>query len=212
MKWKYYPLADADSKAKKQVLKNLEMGAYEHTLSKKLLSHFSEATGPIFLIAFESLDVDADCLYEYASYCGGKAELPGWKSIPWTDCPRWGLIHFVNDYLHASKQAIVLCENWMDTPTEYATQWRPRESRVVFYQEDVYHVLTSEDTDLDLIECTIRESEKHWATSVCSRCAEALIGNIPSEGCLDAIVANTVHIFTPALDGEGYLIWSPQPK
>ena len=154
MKWTYYPLSDNDPKAKIQVLKNMEMGAHEHSLSKKLLHRFSEARGPMLLIALESLDLDADCLYEYGTYCGGMGELPGWESIPWTDFPRWGLIHFINDFLHTSKDAVVICENWIDTQRKYSTEWRPRESRVLFYQEDVYHVLTSMDTDPNLIECT----------------------------------------------------------
>ena len=51
MAWKYYPLAVDDPKAKKKLLENLEVGSNEHTLSKKLLQRFSEASGAMFLIA-----------------------------------------------------------------------------------------------------------------------------------------------------------------
>ena len=205
MKWTYYPLSDNDPKAKMQVLKNLEMGAYEHTLSKKLLLRFSDASGPMLLIAFESLDLNADCLYEYATYCGGKSKPPDSESLSWMDCPRWGLIPFVDEYLLKSKEAIVLCENWAATRKAVAV-W-PRESRLLLFGDEVYHVLTSENAARpESIECAIRESQHHWATGVCSSCAEVLQGEIPSEAFFDAIVANTTHIFTPRSTGKA--TWS----
>lgn len=207
-KWTYYPLPRGDSKAKKQVLQNLEMGAHEHTLSKKLLARFSEANGPMLLIAFESLDLDADCLYEYATYCGGQSKPPGFESISWMDCPRWGLVPFVDKYLLKSREAIVLCENWAATRTS-VTDF-PRESRLLLFGDEVYHILSSENAARpESIECAIRESEHHWATGVCSLYAELPQGDIPSETFFDAVVGSTAHIFTPALDGQGYLVWSP---
>lgn len=208
MMWKYYPLSDNDPKAKRQVLKNMEMVVPEHTLSKKLLQRFSEASGPMLLIAFESLDLDADCLYEYATYCGGKYNLPGSESISWMDGPMWGLIPFLDKYLLKSKEAIVLCENW--AATRKAVVDFPRESQILLFGDEVYHILTSENAGSpDSIECTIRESEHHWATGVCSLYTELPQDDIQSEAFFDAIVMNTTHIFTPALDGEGYLVWSP---
>lgn len=42
------------------------MGAMEHTLTQKLLAKFSDAKG--VMIAFESLDLDTNYLYKYATY------------------------------------------------------------------------------------------------------------------------------------------------
>ncbi len=221
MRWTYYPLADDDQKAKTQVLKNLEVGAYEHALSRKLLQRFSEASGPMLLIAYEQLDLDADYLYGDATYCGGYLlrDLPDrpWMDNPqwdlpdssWMDNTRWGLIPFIHKYLLKSKESVVLCENVADT-REFAIK-RQRESRMLFFKEEVYHVLTHENAySPELIEFTIHESENHWGTTnVCSSFAEVPQGEISSETFFDTIVANTKHIFTPALDNDGYLVWTP---
>lgn len=212
MKWKYFFLAETDLKAKKQILESLEMGAHQkHTLTNALLSRYSNAKGPMTLIAFESLDVDAAGLYRYGTYCGGKSlpEVPGWESVTWMDSPRWGLVEFVDKHLLTSDQAVVLCENWAATRKD-VSDW-PRESRLLLYHDEVYHVLTKKDaSSADSIECALRESEHHWATGVCSLCPAIPEGEIVSPEFFDGIVANTSHIFTPALDGAGYLVWSPR--
>jgi hypothetical protein len=176
---------------------------------------FSNAVGPILLIAYEWLDPGADALYKYGSYCGGKSlrEVPGYDSITWMDSPRWGLIPFVDKFLLKSKDAVVLCENWAATRKGVTDAHFPRESRFLLFNDEVYHILTSENAGRpESIECTIRESEHHWATGVCSLCAQVPEGDIPSEAFFDGIVASTSHIFTPALDGDGYLVWSPVLK
>lgn len=211
MKWRRYAFSDSDPRARKQIFANLAMGATQHALTRKLLSRFSEATGSYFAIAFEFLDVDRLPDFSYATYSGGKRwyEAAGTQDVSQGDSPIGGLICFLREFLRSSKEAVVLCENWGDSRTEYLANWRPRESRVVYHAEDVYHVLTSKDDDDDSIECVIRESRDHWATGVCSSCSEVPQGDILQDGILNAIVANTRHIFTPALDGEGYLVWSP---
>ncbi|MGA2035489.1 MAG: hypothetical protein ABSG68_24840 [Thermoguttaceae bacterium] len=213
MKWEYFSLGNNNAKAKKHVLDNLSMGACSHTLSRKLLSRFSEADGSMLLIAFESLDLGADCLYEYATYGGGKRlkDLPGFAAVTWMDSPRWGLVPFVDKHLLKSREAVVLCENW--AATREAVAHSPRESTVLLYGDEVYHVLTGEDAaSPDAIECALRESEHHWATGLCSFCRGVPPGEIASEAFFDVVVANAAHIFTPALDGGGYLIWSPEQK
>ncbi|MBN2291141.1 MAG: hypothetical protein JXM70_01875 [Pirellulales bacterium] len=210
MKWKYYPLKNDDLKAKEQIFENLSMGALEHTLTQKLMARFSNATGSMLLIAFESLDLDAEWLYKYATYGGGKElnQVSGAQPILWTDSPRWGLIEFADNWLNTSKDAFILCENWILKPKHL--QVHQRESKTFCFGEEVYFFLKSEDAGRsEVIECALRESEQHWATGVCSTSVPMPEGNIPSEAFFDEIVANTKHIFTPALDGEGYLVWSP---
>ncbi|MDR3232442.1 MAG: hypothetical protein LBT46_02025 [Planctomycetaceae bacterium] len=211
-KWQYYPLAADNLKAKKQVLENLEMGVLcKHTLCKKLLQRFSESSGDMLLIAFESLDLDADWLYKYATYCDGKSRPSNSESITWMDSPLWGLISFVDKHLLKSNEAVVLCENLFADRKIVTVS--PKESRLLFFKDEVYHILTKENAGRpESIECAIRESEYQWATSVCSSCAEVPLGDIPSEAFFDAIVANTTHIFVPALDGEGYLVWCLCPE
>lgn len=208
MRWTYYQLTPDDTKAKEHVLENLQMGSYEHTLSKKLLQRFSEADGEMLLIAFESFDLDADCRYRHATYCGGQIKPPNLESISWMDCPRWGLIPFIDKHLLKSHESVVLCENVFDTRKDIAKL--SIESRLLVFNDEVYHILTSENACRpESIECTIGDAEHQWMTGVCSSCADVPRGDISSEIFFDTIVTNAIHIFTPALDGEGYLIWSP---
>ena len=79
----------------------------------------------------------------------------------------------------------------------------------MFCGEDVYHILMSADDNYDAIECAIRESTHHWGMGVCTLHEGVQPTEPLSKAVIDEIVADTVHIFTPALDGEGYLIWSP---
>lgn len=208
MKWTYYALPDDDPRAKKRIVDEISVGASEHTLAKKLLPRVSEESGGTLLIAFDNLDADADWLYEYGTYGGGKRwfDAAGTQQLPQMDCPIGGLILFVGNYLRTSEEAVVLCQNYCSLRARAA----PRESRVVSYGEETYHLLTRTDANVESIECAIRESSSHWVTGVCSQFAEVPESFIESEAFFDAIVAETKHVFTSALDGEGYLIWSPK--
>lgn len=211
MKWRYYSLSDDDQRAKAQIFENLNLGAYEHTLTKKLLARFSAARGALMAIAMESLDLEGEWLFKYATYVGEteSADAIGSQDIAWTDSPIWGLIEFVDRWLSGSTDRVTVCENCFLSRKVLIDS--PRESRTSCYGEEVYHILTNQDaSNQDAIECALRESEHHWATGVCSRYAAMPHGDIPSEAFFDEIVANTAHIFTPALDGEGYLVWSPE--
>jgi hypothetical protein len=161
-------------------------------------------------IAFESLDLDKDHLYKYGTYAGGRglADAIGTQPVSWRDSPRWGLIAFLGKWLKSATDAVTVCENVFATRKHL--HCAPKESRIACYGEEVYHILNHKDADNEAaIECALRESTHHWATGVCALHAHLPAGDIPSETFFDILVAHTAHIFTPALDGEGYLIWSP---
>ena len=106
--------------------------------------------------------------------------MPEYESIVWTDSPRWGLIAFVDQHLGSSKRAVVLCENWAATGN--AVEASPRESRLLMFNDEVYHVLSNEDHGRpESIERALRESEHHWAVGV--RCVAPGLpaGEIASE-------------------------------
>lgn len=214
MKWKYFTIPESDAAARTHILQNLATCAQEHTLSKKLLAHFAESRGPLLMIAFESIDLDYPYLYQYATYNGGKSDASTGEALSYFDSPIFGLIEFIQTWLGTSCDAAVLCENWLATREE-ATRgvadgsWESRP--LCFGANQVYHVLTNDDCgNGDAIEATLRESQYYWAVGVCSRCADLPRGEIPSEAFFDEIVASTEHIFVPALDEEGFLVWSPR--
>lgn len=213
MKWQSFPVTDGDSRAKALVLENLIVGAQEHALSRRLLARFSNASGPMVVIAFESLDLDYPDLYQYATYRGGQSDPVGTEPFTWTDSPIWGLVEVLDQWLRTSRDAVVICENWLETRAEAMRgvaegAWK---SRVIFSgAKEVYHVLTHDDCGKGAaIEATLRESQYRWATGVCSRCANVPQGDIPCEAFFDDIVGSTEHLFVPALDEEGFLVWSP---
>lgn len=206
MKWKYYPLADSSLRARAHVLKNLSVGAAEHCLTKKLLKQFRDATGAIIAIAFESLDVDTEHFVANPTYGGGKRTID--ESVAWADAPIWGLVKFVDRWLQQSADAAVISENFF--ATRQSVTLHPRESRTAFYGDQVYHILSNADAGQEpLIECALRESEHHLGAGVCTLCKTLPQTEIKSEDFFDEIVGHTAHIFTPAFDNAGYLVWSP---
>lgn len=214
MKWKYFTIPETDAAARIHIFQNFATCAQEHTLSKKLLMHFAEAHGPMLLIAFESIDLDYQYLYQYATYNGGKAEASTGETLSYFDSPIFGLIEFIQTWLGTSRDAVVLCENWLATREEAKRgvadgSW---ESPVLcFGANQVYHVLTNDDRcNGDAIEAALRESQHHWSVGVCSRYADVPRGDVPTESFFEDIVDSAEHIFVPALDNEGFLVWSPR--
>jgi hypothetical protein len=85
-----------------------------------------------------------------------------------------------------------------------------RESRTVFYGDEVYHLLSSIDAgNLEFIATTVWEADNQWLTGVCSLAEQVPQHEIRSEEFFDEIISNLAHIFVSAFDGEGYLVWSP---
>jgi hypothetical protein len=214
MKWQYYRLPESDQNAKAYLLENLSVGASDHVLSRKIMAHVARCTGSMLLIAFESLDLLDTMDYRFGgSYAGGKAlyDVPGVYPVTLAGLvasPSGGLIQFIEGFLRISNDAIVVVEH-PTARTSDLVRWETRESRVCTYGEEVYHLLTSENADFESIECATRESLHLWATGVCSSSKNVPGLQVISEDFFDGIVENASHLFTPALDGEAYLIWSP---
>jgi hypothetical protein len=80
---------------------------------------------------------------------------------------------------------------------------------MAFYgEEELYHVLSASNASHQMIDNAISDSLGHWGTGVCSRSEHIPAGILPDDSFLDQIVQNTKHIFIPAFDHGGYLIWS----
>jgi hypothetical protein len=213
MRWQFYNLADNDLSAKKHVLENLSMGVGQgNALSTRLTAQFEGAAGSAVAIAFEALDLEKVDAFRWAgTYSNGLLLNDFLKphSVPLTQFPIGGMGQYVEKYLQGSHRAVVVCENWSAKRSEM-TKWPyVNQSRMIYFGEQVYHFLAHGDTDLDLIDSTIRESADHWGIGVCSLCKDIPHTEIQSEAFFDEIVTNAAHIFVPAFDGEGFLVWSP---
>lgn len=186
--------------ARSFILDSLEICAYNHILSRKLLSWLSSATGSMYAITGERTDADLLKAHDFST-APPHGEETGKRPVEI-------LVSIIGDYLGTTQDAVVLCENWAASRGDIA-KWPWPPPRVACYGDsEVYHILTREITDPELIEAAIA-SRHHWQTGVCSSCVHVPDGDIPDEGFLDKIVRNTRHLFLPAFDGSGYLLWSP---
>lgn len=191
-----------DKKAKEHFLDSLSICSHDHILSRKLLHHFAAASGPMLAVIGDWFDLAQMEAYDYTipapqgQYANG-------------DRPSELLVSFVQKYLQATPNGVVICENWGANRKTYENwQWGPAPPVSCFGDNEVYHILTPQTTDPETIEDTIRAAHQ-WQTNVCSQCAHVPEGDIPNEAFLDEIVQNAKYIFIPAFDGSGYLIWSP---
>ncbi len=210
MRWKYFQLGENNLKAKEQIFENLSVGAVEHTLTKKLLDRFSHALGPVVLIANELWDLDLQDFRSGGRYRGiGIGESNEADASTGEGYPFSGLERLIRGWLLSSPIAVILCENAFNM-RDALPRMPPRDSRLVFYNNEMYHVLLATDSGGEAIDSAVRESSHHWATAVCSLCAAVPECEVTSDSFFDEIVANTAHVFTPAIDGEGYLFWSPR--
>lgn len=200
MKSVFIDLGQNDKSAKTHILESLAACAWNHTLSRKLLQRFSASTGPMAAIIGDGYQLDRSIAFDHIVSISKDSYEHG-------DYPQDRLVRFVGEYLKSTKDAIILCENWAATRSE-PWMWPP--PRVACFGDDeVYHIVTPDITEPELIEAAV-ESRHYWQTGVCSTCAHFLDGDIPDEEFLDGIVCHTKHIFVPAFDGSGYLIWSPE--
>jgi len=113
--------------------------------------------------------------------------------------------------LNSTKNAIVICENWAAECRHTANWVWPPPRIACLGDNEVYHVVTPEITDPEMIESAI-VARNHWQTGICSSCKNFPETNNVDENLLDELVTYINHIFVPAFDGSGYLIWTSNRK
>jgi hypothetical protein len=217
VKWKHYPLPADDERAMELIQENLQV---DRTLAAKLRERFPLGSGELFAIAQEGLDVDSLQDFRDATYGSGMRwyEAAGTSTLAVGDRAIDGLTLFLKEFLLLADRGAVVIANWIAKRTdphmspESRSQSPPTylcTSRLTFFGDEVHHVLTPEDTDLELIEDTISEPWHHWFVGVCAAGFTIPDNNEFSADSLDELVARTEHIFVPAFDDEGFLVWSP---
>jgi hypothetical protein len=206
MKSRTVELADDDPKAIAWIRENLEMCAYAHSLSKKLLGRFSAASG--VMTAFVPDWVDLPQLQTYNQGSVPPAGGPTYYRVG--DSPLDDLALFVREYLRATKEAVAVCENDGDVRKSMSFwTWGPPPRTWLFGANEVYYILESGETDVELIDSAVGDTLGHWGVAVCSSCARIPERDVPDETFLEEIAENTKHILMPAFDNDGYMIWTP---
>jgi hypothetical protein len=198
-------LGTDDTKAKSLVIESIDNAAYTHILSKKILDRLSTAEGPLTAI-FPS-GIDLGILTSYNSFWPMPDDEDFQYDGATSERTTMRMARFVADYLGSTADAVVICEDWMASRASIPNMKLNRPRIACFGDDEVYYLLTPGITDLDAIEDTVVPMAR-YQTGVCSTCASVPDGDIPDEGFLDEVTRNARHVFVPAFDGSGYLIWS----
>lgn len=194
----FLQLRTDDEKAKRHILKSV--GNSDRYLSVRLLDRFSKCGGTIYGIASEWTELNGVTSYDYPSH-SDVFEI--WNDLRTHE----RVVKFVLEHLKSSKDAVVLSELWgARRPYEWPFQ-EPNPPPVSYFGDEVYHSISNETRDEDLIEFVITPAAP-WQTTVCSAFRQSQIPPILNEAFLDEIVASTRHIIVPTRS-SGYLIWSP---
>jgi hypothetical protein len=201
LKSKSVELAPSDDKARRHIIDSLHVCAHDHILSRKLLEHFGGVSGPFVAIVGDWFDLDE--MSSYDLYPGG----PAGEEFASGERPTERLIEFLKCYLGSNQNLIVLCENWGAERGDIAKWPLPPPRFACYGDNDVYHILTPQVVAPEMIEAAV-VPRHHWQTGICSGCSCVPDRDISDEKLLDEIDQNTNHIFIPAFDNTGYLIWT----
>src|SRR5262245_4118656 len=147
-------LGSDDKKANAMILDSMSICAHDHVPSRKLLDRVSTASGPMFAIVGDWIDLD-----QLASYDDYMAAPAGEVASGERTTER--LVAFVGKYSRTIKDALVLCENW-GAERKHVANWPWPPPRVAYYGDnEVYHILTPDITDPELIEAAVAPRH-HW--------------------------------------------------
>ncbi len=139
---------------------------------------------------------------------GGKYPLAAEaKRLPST---RDDLVSLVGDFLRRKEGGVCVFENYLARRTDPVLS-RAR-SRVLFYGDEVYHVLAEEDAKPELIKATIAEAETLpifiGALSILPQDSRIYSAQRELAGEeLRSLADRAEKFIVGAYDGEGYLIW-----
>jgi hypothetical protein len=199
-----------DIKARSLILDSLEVTSHDHALSRKLLERWAGAGGSLAAIFNSGIDLGLlssyDCCWpiledEGFHYAGATSERAPER-----------MARFVAGYLTSARGAVAVCEDWLLNRRDIPKIGSPPSRIACLGDEEVYFLLTPEIMDLEAIEDAVR-SRGRYQTGACSTCECVPEGDLLEEGFLDEVARNARHVFVPAFDGSGYLIWSlPWPE
>ncbi|MEO8271827.1 MAG: hypothetical protein ABI557_19035, partial [Aureliella sp.] len=147
-----------DVKARSHIINSLEVCAFDHVLSRLLLTQFLTTQGDAIAIVGDWYNLAEMATYDYV------VSAPA-NSRPYAegDRPREHLISFLKSFLETTPSGIVISENWgwnrADVPKQV---WPPK--RVSYFDDDVYHILDVDLADDDSIERAV-VPRHHWQTT-----------------------------------------------
>jgi hypothetical protein len=201
----FVDLGPDDIQARSLILDSLEVTSHDHTLSRKLLERWAGAGGSLAAIFNSGIDLGLLWSYDCCSPLPEDQNFHFADATPVRTPER--MARFVADYLASALGAVAVCEHWFAGRADIPKIGSPPPRIACLGDEEVYFLLTPEILDLEAIEDAVR-TRGRYQTGVCSICEGVPEGDLLEEGFLDEVAGNARHIFVPAFDGSGYLIWS----
>lgn len=194
-----------DSKATSLIRDSLRVAAYYRTLSRKLRNRVGDA--PRQLIAIFGGGIDLKLLESYDSCWpipdDDRFQYDGATNERTTE----RLVRFIAGYLESSPEAVVVSEDWAATPVDVPEMHVVPPRISCLGDSEVYYLLTPEIKDPDAIDDSVRNGAR-YQTGICSTSVNIPTADMQDDAFLEEVAVNARHIFVPAFDGSGYLIWS----
>lgn len=199
-----------DQKAWDWIEKNFSICAHEHILSRKLWDRFATFRGNVYAIKPNCVELDK--LQTYMEIWWSPGDTPKLVDDPVEEWPITQMVQFGYDYLKSKTKNVIVVENFNATRKMYDHwEWGKLPPYSCYGEKEVYHIVTQFEIGSKTLRDSIRQSFVSWGVAVCSICEKIPEGSIMDETFFDEIVDDTSHIFLPAFDGDGFLVWSPKP-
>ncbi len=211
MSWKRYVLPNVAAAVAKLEL-NLAVGAESRVLKRALVNKFRPFTGGSWIaIGLEGMNLSPDWnLGHSPPYDHGKLFRDVYPVQVRTaaDSPRAGLAQFVKNYLDSSKDAVAVSD--FGAVRGNAHHWQFGEVRVGYFGDEAYPLLT-QTANVEAVERGSMVNGK-FEIGVCSRIDCVPDGDQFDLAFFESLANGADHIFGEAFDGDGFFIWTPNPR
>jgi len=125
------------------------------------------------------------------------------------------IVWLADNFLRSRPDALLICEDASATPTDPYIQ-ADRESHFLFYDEEVYRIVSPGIRHQALRERTIRRARSYRFLAILTT-GDGTINHLVNRSQLTpaqlaTLVRHTERIIIGAYDYEGYLIWESRPS
>lgn len=190
-----------------------------HSLAKYLLKSLDLDAGVVITFLPPGLSDE-----ELADFEAGVMPIPPeseWRYFTYEDGSRvrvipvtvvdYDTILLIQNFLEEGTERLCIFENWLFHPT--SSQVLRFKSRLLFYEDEVYHVLFGGYVEEGKIKETIKEAKSipvfiGALTSMPGMSKALFKEKVVSSKQLKVLAEKTEKIIVGAYDGEGYLIWN----
>jgi hypothetical protein len=206
MKWIIKSLEASDNRARDCFLDNISVHLKRSPFLQQVREKLLHCDGSYSAIVFDNLDLDLVAQFRFGGSYGGVTMMAATAKYAADDVhyPEGGLASIIANHLGGSRNGVAL--SYSRSNTLEPVDWP--ESLKASLGEDVVHFLPAKSATLETVNELVSDSRGMWTVGVCSTVASLPAGAQWPVELLDEIISNASQLFTPAFDGEGYLVWT----